>query len=187
MKRRDFLLGGLGASVAAVVAGIWHGRSTDKKPVAQEAEATGARGFPARYQATLAALCQTLLPEAAQAGAVEYVTRELLLPQMQGNYRLVLRGAAQLDKVARAKTGKAFVQGSVEERELIVQAMLQGEGAASRFDPPAFIRLMLALVLEGTFGDPAHGGNVNEAGWQAIGYSMAPPRTCLSAHGEACR
>lgn len=186
MKRRDFVLGGLGASVAAVVVGVWRSHDTEK-PAPTPEEPKSGRAFPARYQTTLTALCNTLLPEAEKANAAAYVTQELSRPEMEGNYRLVLRGAAQLDKLARAKTSRAFHEGNVEERELVVQSLLQGEGAATRFDPSGFIKLMLALVLEGTFGDPTHGGNANENGWRAIGYSMGPPRSCLLAHGGSCR
>jgi len=42
-------------------------------------------------------------------------------------------------------------------------------GALER-DAPAAFALLRTLVLEGAFGDPAHGGNADGAGWWLLGY-----------------
>ena len=42
--------------------------------------------------------------------------------------------------------------------------------------------MMMALTLEGMLGDPAHGGNRGEGGWQLVGWAMHPPRPCIGEH-----
>jgi gluconate 2-dehydrogenase gamma chain len=50
---------------------------------------------------------------------------------------------------------------------------------------PAAFGLLRSLVLEGVFGDPAHGGNVGGAGWQLLGYPG--PRAVVTAEDQVIR
>jgi hypothetical protein len=39
------------------------------------------------------------------------------------------------------------------------------------FAGPTFVRVALALTLEGFLGDPRHGGNKDGIGWRFVGHS----------------
>ena len=45
--------------------------------------------------------------------------------------------------------------------------------------------LLRTLVLEGAFGDPAHGGNADGAGWRLLGYPG--PRHVVPARDQEIR
>ena len=60
--------------------------------------------------------------------------------------------------------------------------MLAGKGSAKSFDPKVFMETMMAVTLEGIYGDPTHGGNVDGKGWASIGYAMHPPRPGACPH-----
>ena len=94
---------------------------------------------------------------------------------MRGTQLLLMRGAAQLDRVCHGQTGVLFTKASPEDQDAVIAAMQGGAGAARRFDPPEFVRAMVGLTLEGMFSDPCHGGNAERKGWQLIGYAMHPP------------
>jgi hypothetical protein len=189
MRRREFLLGVTSAVVAAG-AGVWaylRGERGPRPTIDDRAV------LPALHKETLGALAETLLPRDADApgadavGVMTYVERELSRPDMKGVRLLLMRGATQLDRVAQVQVGKVFRLAAPDERDRVIEAMLAGEGMGPGFEPPRFIRTMLALSLEGLFGDPVHGGNMGGAGWRFAGYDMGPPRplACQSPHG-AC-
>ncbi len=193
MNRRRFMAGLAGVATAALGAWAWlagrpRGSTT---PLGEAPRAPDGRPvFPERYREALAALCSVLAPDepdapgAAALNAYRYLEREVARPEMQGARRTLLRGATQLDAVSRAELGAVFAALPMADQERVVRAMLQGAGAKGGFAPVEFVRLTLALTIEGMFGDPTHGGNRDEQGWRYLRYAMHPPRpdTC----GEGC-
>ncbi|MBI3179591.1 MAG: gluconate 2-dehydrogenase subunit 3 family protein [Deltaproteobacteria bacterium] len=195
MNRRRFLA--VLAAVGAAAGGAWawlRRRPRVEETAASEAPRApdGRPVFPERYREALAALCNVLVPDepdapgAAELGAYRYLEREAARPEMQGARRILLRGATQLDVGARAQFGGVFAALPAADQERVVHAMLGGAGAKGTFDPAEFVRLTLALTLEGMFGDPAHGGNRDERGWQYLRYAMHPPRPDACG-GQVCR
>ena len=188
MKRRGFLSLMLG--LGAAVAGLWSWLASREESTphshASEGAPAGGRGprknLPQRYLMTLEALCLRLVPDepdfvgAGATKAFSYVQEELSRAEMENTRIFMLRGAVQLDRLSALRGWKTFHEASEEIQDQVIEAMLAGEGGAPRFDPPQFIRFMMGLTLEGMFGDPSYGGNVDGLGWNAIGYLMHPPR-----------
>jgi hypothetical protein len=102
-------------------------------------------------------------PGANEAGVFVYIDRSFgsrnaaTLPLYQG-------GLAALDTAAG--TG-GFAGLSADKQDAILTNAEAGklDGA-----PAGFFATMLAHTREGMFSDPIHGGNVNFAGWDLIGY-----------------
>lgn len=89
-------------------------------------------------------------PSATQAGAVTYVERALAGPYAE-HAATYAAGVADLD---------GFAALSPEAQDARLRAL---EGSA-------FFELVRAHVLEGMFGDPSYGGNVEGVGWRLLGY-----------------
>ena len=115
--------------------------------------------------ATLAAMCARIIPTddtgpgAAEAHASVYIDRALagwLAPSREA----YAAGLSALDDAARAGGGKRFVDLTPAEQD----AQL-----ASIEDTP-FFGLVRTHTIQGTFCDPAYGGNANFVGWDLIGY-----------------
>lgn len=115
--------------------------------------------------ATLAAVCTRIIPTdesgpgAAEARAAEYIDRALggWLSPSRDTYTA---GLAAIDAAARARSGQRFVDLPPAAQDAVLQAMEQ----------TSFFALVRAHTIQGTFCDPAYGGNANFVGWDLIGY-----------------
>jgi gluconate 2-dehydrogenase gamma chain len=127
--------------------------------------ATAAGMLSAAEAATLAAVCARLIPTdetgpgAAEAGAAVYIDRALggWLASSRDTYVI---GLVALDEAARTKSGKRFVDLAAADQDAVLEAIAQ----------TPFFALVRAHTIQGTFCDPAYGGNVNFVGWNLIGY-----------------
>lgn len=187
--RRSILLGGVtlvGAGVGAATLGgcppdpgkAPDGKTSDgpggpppKPPQgAADGEMTIAEVLP-----ILVAVADRLLPRdelgpgARDAGVELYLQKALADPRMRAIKSLVTRGAVFLGRAARKEHGKAFVELDDKARDGYIQRLASNEVRPNGFSPQAFVRVMLALTLEAFLGDPRHGGNRGEVGWQFIG------------------
>jgi gluconate 2-dehydrogenase gamma chain len=115
--------------------------------------------------ATLAAVCARIVPTdasgpgAAEARASVYIDRALggwLAPSRE-DYRA---GLAAIDAAARARGGTRFVD----------LAIVEQDAALASLDQTPFFGLVRTHTIQGTFCDPAYGGNANFIGWDLIGY-----------------
>jgi gluconate 2-dehydrogenase gamma chain len=118
---------------------------------------------------TLEAIADRLIPadehgpSATQAGAVRYIERALQGPYAE-HAATYAAGVAELD---------GFAALSPAEQDARLREL---EGTT-------FFELVRAHVLEGMFGDPAYGGNADEAGWRLLDY--AGPRPVWTAADQA--
>ena len=127
--------------------------------------ATAAGVLNAAEAATLAAVCARLIPTdetgpgAAEAGAAVYIDRALggWLASSRDTY---VTGLVALDEAARTKSGKRFVDLAAADQDAVLEAIAQ----------TPFFALVRAHTIQGTFCDPAYGGNVNFVGWNLIAY-----------------
>jgi hypothetical protein len=118
---------------------------------------------------TLEAIADRLIPadahgpSATQAGAVTYIERALagVYAEHAATYAA---GMAALD---------GFATLSAAEQDARLRSI---EGTP-------FFELVRAHVLEGMFGDPAYGGNVDGAGWRLLDYPG--PRPVWTAEEQA--
>jgi gluconate 2-dehydrogenase gamma chain len=125
--------------------------------------------FTAAELTTLKAALDRLIPSddlgpgANEAGVFVYIDRSLgglhadALPVYQA-------GLAALDTAAGSG---GFAGLAAEKRDAI---LTDAEGGKLNGAPAGFFATLLAHTREGMFCDPVHGGNVNFAGWDLIGY-----------------
>jgi gluconate 2-dehydrogenase gamma chain len=127
--------------------------------------ATPAGALSATDAATLAAVCARIIPTdengpgAAEAHAAEYIDRALggwLAPSRDA----YAAGLAAIDAAARARRGRRFVDLAAAEQDAVLAGL----------DQTPFFALVRAHTIQGTFCDPAYGGNANFVGWDLIGY-----------------
>lgn len=107
-------------------------------------------------------------PGAREAGAVIYIDRALTGPyaDLTEVYRA---GLAAVDAYSETTYRAAFLNLTADQQDAVLRVM--EEGKATGFTAPtakAFFELLLAHVREGTFCDPAHGGNRNFIGWRLL-------------------
>ena len=125
--------------------------------------------------ATLRAVVARLIPSdergpgALEAGAATYIDRALAGP-LAGSREAYRAGLAALDRYARAAQGAPFAALDAAGQDVLLGAV--EANAAPEFGPGAagFFNLVLTHAIQGTFSDPAHGGNVDFIGWKMLGY-----------------
>lgn len=114
---------------------------------------------------TLAAVCARIIPTdetgpgAAEARAAEYIDRALggWLAPSRDTY---VAGLAAIDDAARARGGQRFVDLLPAAQDAVLTTLAQ----------TPFFGLVRGHTIQGTFCDPAYGGNANFVGWDLIGY-----------------
>ncbi len=168
--RRQFIRVAAAGVAAAPLLGCGSGKSPWRFLTRQEGE-------------TLAALCDRIIPEdefpgAAQAGAVNYIDRQLMGPykRFRSAYR---RGLTGVDQTSRAMFRKPLVALSGAQQDEVLRALEKGnapgaiwKGASARelFD------LLVSHTMQGFYGDPRHGGNRDRVSWQMLGLPYPPIR-----------
>jgi gluconate 2-dehydrogenase gamma chain len=129
---------------------------------------------------TLVAFLDRLIPSdelgpgAVEAGAQIYIDRVLAGPNANEK-ETFLQGLEAMDAFARKAHGAALADLSAEKRDQVLAAMV---------NTPFFIRAR-RLTLEGMFGDPYYGGNLNFVGWDLIRYPG--PRPAVAAEDQALK
>jgi gluconate 2-dehydrogenase gamma chain len=128
-------------------------------------------------------------PGAREAGAVVYIDRALAGAYAQFE-KLYRRGLWELDHYCQARNGGPFVELGEEQQDEVLHhidaatenqlpTQLQiGEGQREAVDlGPGVLAEFFAAVrqhtIEGTFGDPAYGGNKDAVGWRLLGFPGA--------------
>ena len=115
--------------------------------------------------ATLAALCARIIPTdeagpgAAEARASVYIDRSLA-GWLTGSRQMYAEGLAQVEAAARAKHNRSFVDTTAAEQDAVLADV----------DETPFFALVRTHTIQGTFCDPAYGGNANFVGWDLLGY-----------------
>jgi gluconate 2-dehydrogenase gamma chain len=115
--------------------------------------------------ATLAAICARIIPTddngpgAAEAHAATYIERSLggWLASSRETYTA---GLSAIDAAARANGGRRFVELAAAQQDRVLASM----------EETPFFGLVRTHTIQGTFCDPAYGGNQNFVGWDLVGY-----------------
>ena len=124
---------------------------------------------------TLVAICARLLPSddlgpgAKEAGIDAYLRGALADPRMRAIKSMTQRGAVWVARAAKKEHGKWYIELSEAQQDQIIERLVKGDVKAAGFTPLAFVRVLLALTLEGFLGDPRHGGNKDQVGWKFVG------------------
>lgn len=125
--------------------------------------------------ATLQAVVARLIPAdergpgALEAGAATYVDRALAGP-LAGSLETYRNGLAALDRYAQSARGARFAALEASAQDALLRDLEADAAPGFGPGPAAFFNLVLEHAIQGTFSDPAHGGNVDFIGWRLIGY-----------------
>lgn len=120
-------------------------------------------------------------PGAREAGATIYVDRSLsgFLRELQTFYRRALR---RLDEQAAERYGGRFADLGEDDQDRVLTELETAGGADEAESElrevgwgdesllPTFFEVVREHVVQGTFCDPAYGGNRGLAGWRLIGF-----------------
>ena len=114
---------------------------------------------------TLAAVCARIIPSdengpgATEARASHYIDRALggwLAPSTE----MYTAGLAAIDAASTKQSGRRFVDLPPSDQDAVLTELQQAP----------FFALVRTHTIQGTFCDPAYGGNANFTGWDLIGY-----------------
>jgi len=166
LKRREFIR--LAASAVAVGSSASCGKvvSPWRALTADEAD-------------TLASLCNQIIPEdqdpgAVSAGVVNYIDVQLSsrLKRMKKIYRV---GLAQLNNLSSERYGKKFA-GLSDQQQMEFLTTIDGAKTSTDASLYKFFRIVVEHTMQGFYGDPRHGGNRNRASWAMLKLKYPPIR-----------
>jgi gluconate 2-dehydrogenase gamma chain len=121
-------------------------------------------------------------PGAKEADVQTFLDRTLAEPRMRNLHGLLKRGAGFLNKAAvQEHQAQGFVALTAEQQEGILEKLATDQYRPNRLSGPTFMRIMVALTLEGFLSDPSHGGNKDKVGWQFAGYDPDGGRAAVFA------
>lgn len=172
ISRRDLLKrAGLVGVAATVPAGAVAASSAAPRPREREQ----LEALTAAEADTLEAIVERLVPSgddglgAAEARAARYIDRALagelreLLPSYSANL-------AALDAHSQATLGERFADLAAADRDAVLAALERNVAPGFVPSSAAFFETVREHTLQGTFGDPFHGGNVDFVGWDLLGF-----------------
>jgi gluconate 2-dehydrogenase gamma chain len=83
-------------------------------------------------------------------------------------------GIAAANAWSRKTYGHDFDRLDADKRIEALKAMEEGKAQFENFSSRAFFARVLAMTMEGFFGDPIYGGNRNKASWKMLGFPGLP-------------
>ena len=185
--RRSFLLSTAALGAGVSLAGCKQGPPAPKEPTSPS---DGAPTADARagFLDTLAAVAEQVVPTddlgpgAKEAGVRSFLEKSLTDERLSHLVPLLRRAATFLDRAAQAEHKTAsFAALPVDAQRDILVRLSSNQMRPNGFQGTAFLRIMVALTLEGLLGHPKHGGNQGEVVWKWLGYSE---KGRASAHVE---
>jgi gluconate 2-dehydrogenase gamma chain len=132
----------------------------------------------AEERSALDALVERLIPTdetgpgAREAGVSRYIL-QALASDYSGFVDAYRDGLAALDSTAREQAGATFASIDAERQDALLVDI-----EAGRVGPPSLTALFETVrqhAMEGMFGDPRWGGNIDQAGWKLLGYGGPKP------------
>ena len=162
--------------VVAGAAASWPGpRAASASPARAVAQDEPFETLDAAQGETLRAIVARLIPAddlgpgALEAGAATYIDRALAGP-LAGSRDAYRDGLAALDAYARAAKGDHFAALDPADQDALLGDLETNVPAGFPRGAAAFFELLRTHAIQGTFSDPAHGGNVDFIGWRLLGY-----------------
>lgn len=182
ISRRDLLKTAGAAGAAALIPGgaaVAHPASAAPAATPVAAPAGPLMNLTAQETEILAAFVDRLIPSddmgpgALEAGALRFIDR--MLSEAEADSVSAYRaGLAALDRYSRYSRGAAFIDLSDRDKDsVLLDVQLGGaSGADVGFvgSSGSFFNMVKGHTWQGTFGDPAYGGNVSFIGWDILGY-----------------
>ena len=108
-------------------------------------------------------------PGATEARAARYIDRALG-GALAGSHAAYTSGLAALDAYARSSRGAAFVQLSAPAQDAVLTDVERNLAPGFAPDSTTFFEMVRTHTIEGTFCDPAYGGNADFVGWELVSY-----------------
>jgi len=87
--------------------------------------------------------------------------------------QLFRNGLRGLDDEMRRTRGKAFAQLAAQDQDAVLHEIEKSDRDLGGVPAKVFFDSLLAMTIEGYFGDPVYGGNRDMAAWRMIGFPGA--------------
>ncbi len=121
---------------------------------------------------TLAAVCDQIVPaddfpSASQAGVLTYIDRQLMR-HFRCHRDAYQRGLEQAQSLSRKRFGQDLTALSSEKQLQIVSDLSEQDAQ--------FFQLVRNHTLQGYYGAPRHGGNLDAVSWRMLGLAEPPLR-----------
>jgi len=171
--RRSALLGSFALAAFAACKAAEGPPEPKKEPPKEPDAAKGADAF----LPVMVAIADRLLPADASGPGAKDVDVAAFFDKVMKDDRLgtiqplLKRGCAFLMKAAHAEANVAFTALDAAAADDLLLRLSENKMRPDGFQGPTFVRVMLALTLEGYLGDPRHGGNKGGLGWRTLGFS----------------
>ena len=176
LDRRTLLSGFTGLMAAGLVACAKPAATPASSSSSSSSSSSGSNATAA-FVPVLVALADRLVPSddlgpgAREADVGAFFSRVLADQRLSTVHPLLKRGCAFVMKVAQREQGSAFVDLDGAARDDIIRRLVDNQMRPDGFTGPVFVRMVMALTLEGLLGDPRHGGNAHGVGWKMVGFS----------------
>src|SRR5262249_23462583 len=108
-------------------------------------------------------------PGALEAGATAYIDRALG-SALTSSRQAYTDGLAAPDRYAPNARGKAFVELSAGDQDVLLMEVESGTATGFAGGSAPFFAMVRQHTIQGTFCDPFYGGNANFVGWDLVGY-----------------
>lgn len=166
VTRRDLLVG-LAATFASAV--------VPASSLTFQQHATSAKVLSNAERETLGAVVSRIIPADDNGpGALESGCARYIESSLAGAYRSLtdsyISGLGALHSAAKSRGAESFAALPVSEQDRILTDFERNTPVGDYRGGAAFFELVRTHTLEGMFGDPSYGGNVNFAGWDLIRY-----------------
>ena len=125
--------------------------------------------------ATIAAFCERLIPSdgtgpgAKEANVVRYIDRALA-GDLRAFRPAYVAAIAAINSYSRSRHGAAFAALSPDKQDAVMSDMDLSRVTTTEFLPSAkaVFEMIRTHAMQGMFGDPEHGGNVEFVGWKLV-------------------
>lgn len=120
----------------------------------------------------LAVLCDQIIPPddfpgASQAGVVTYIDRQLAR-HYRRHQNVYVEGLDQVESISRKRFSRAAAE-TTPAQQLELAVALERENRK-------FFDLLRQHTMEGYYGSPRHGGNLDAVSWRMLGLAEPPLR-----------
>lgn len=182
--RRSMLIGGAAVGVGAVLEAC---KREETAAVTEEAGAAfkppsdenlSGRGVSQPVLEVLVAVAERILPSegtgpgAKETGVGDFLQQALADERLAHLGPLLKRGAGFLSRASQAEHKQSrFSVLAADKQDDLLRRLVEKKVRPRDFDGPTFVRVMVALTLEGYLGDPKHGGNRDGAAWDFLHFN----------------
>jgi gluconate 2-dehydrogenase gamma chain len=120
------------------------------------------------------AICAHIIPRDQDPGAVEAGVVVFMDRQLTGFYKPLQKayrqGIATIDRESIHRAGRVFADLPAAPQLEVLRRIERNPDLRPFFD------LLVAHAMQGFYGDPRHGGNLERASWKMLGVASPPVR-----------